>query len=222
LVRHLKPWLLLNKDQQEFDPVASEIRDRLATGQLAAWGRERPAHGETMPLFPIPPNYWLYAKLHIWLLDEGGAGEIVQTHVSEPSAPNQTQYGEVQINRAQALTIWTTAAPTPTIQNHRAKWGELRTIGVGLRNEGITGFIKDSDWIRWAGEVTFWNEEVIRAISHVNAADAELFRTLDEVPPPRFPMDSIFASEEHKHLHAMHDFRLKKLEKLIEDYRHKI
>jgi len=108
---HLKPDLQQTKKQADFDALAAEITDKLSTGQLLAWGRAI-GRDRTLPLFPIPEDYWLHAKLNIWLLDdEPGGGNVLQARPDSTNAPNKTQYQEILINQAQALAEWPAPAP---------------------------------------------------------------------------------------------------------------
>jgi hypothetical protein len=103
----------------------------------------------------------------------------------------------------------------------RTELANLRGTGVGLRNEGVNAIFSEARWADWNDKLIKWNDEVVKIIGKISKADAQWFAILDTVPPPRIPMDSIFAGDEDKHIYAMHDFRLKKLEKLIEGYRPK-
>jgi hypothetical protein len=105
LFGRIRPGILQTKDKQTFETVAGEIRDKLATSQLEAWGRLISRRDGQMPLYPIPAEYWLYGKLVIWLLDKDG-GEILQADVSNVRAPRQGQYGAIQVNRAQSEALW--------------------------------------------------------------------------------------------------------------------
>jgi hypothetical protein len=104
LFAHLSPGILSSKDRRTFDSVAAEITDKLSTGQIISWGRAI-HRSRTLPLFLIPEDYWLHAKLNIWLLDDDG-GNILQAAPVDVSAPNKTQYSEILINQAQALAEW--------------------------------------------------------------------------------------------------------------------
>jgi len=101
---HLCPGISRTKDERQFEEASSEILDKLATGQVAAWGRALSGH-RRLPLYPIPQAYWLHAKFVPWLLDVDG-GTIWQTSPVDHRVSDQTQYAEVQLNKAQALTIW--------------------------------------------------------------------------------------------------------------------
>lgn len=102
----LNPNLRQDKSKADFDTLADEITNKLSTGQLLAWGRAIDG-SRTLPLFPIPEDYWLHAKLNIWLLDdEAGGGNILQAAPSSLSAASKSQYREIMINQAQALIEW--------------------------------------------------------------------------------------------------------------------
>ena len=98
----------------------------------------------------------------------------------------------------------------------------LRTRGVVLRNEinqvlpfqpgGILGNPVES----WFGKLDTWRELVINGIELLDSADAEWFRTLDAVPSPRVscPSDDPKITKAFRE----HDYRLKRLEDLIQKY----
>jgi hypothetical protein len=102
----------------------------------------------------------------------------------------------------------------------RAMLAAFRTEGVGLRNDGNNGFFEDSSWEQWEQDLIAWRDKVHATIRSISEADAEMWMTLDEVPPARFKLDSIFSTNHYRHIHAMHDFRIVKLEKL--NYRYGI
>jgi hypothetical protein len=115
----LKPGLQQTKSKTDFDVLANEITDKLATGQLIAWGRAIDS-SRTLPLYPIPEDYWLHARLNVWLLDdEPGGGNILQASPVDQSAPNKTQYREILINQAQAVAEWPEeASAAPVAKRH--------------------------------------------------------------------------------------------------------
>jgi hypothetical protein len=91
---------------------------------------------------------------------------------------------------------------------------ELRTAGVALRNQGIE--LKLDQLVIWLGRTKTWTETTVTAIEAVDRADAEWFRTLDAVPPPRIPFRRI--STDHERAYRELDFMLEKLDTLIVRY----
>jgi hypothetical protein len=112
----------------------------------------------------------------------------------------------------------TDAVPGSTKEAARTRLAQLRTEGVQLRNEGQSAIFDDTQWAAWQTSLTHWRNEVRATIEKISLADAEMWFTLNKIPAPDIPMDSIFASDEIKHQYAMHDFRIQKLEALLDRY----
>ena len=109
--------------------------------------------------------------------------------------------------------------PLQRTASARLTLANLRTDGVKIRNAGQN--LKDKDEaIAWIAETGEWMQRTIAAIETVDEADAEWFATLDAVPPPRVQLYFPAKHHEGAHLKAFreHDFRLHKLEQLIERY----
>jgi hypothetical protein len=117
------------------------------------------------------------------------------------------------VNRAQVEAIW----PKP---NLRLLLAQLRREGVEIRNDSCRLELEDADFDAWSLEVDKWRERTAYIIEQIDAADAEWFRILDIVPEPRVPLLMPRKKHEGKHFaaHRQHDFRLAKLEQLIERY----
>jgi hypothetical protein len=94
-------------------------------------------------------------------------------------------------------------------QKLRLRLAQLRTEGVAIRNRGQSLPDNVSDW---SAESLAWMERTANAIGAINTADAEWFRTLDAVPPPRISVPTT------ARVYAEHDFWLVKLEQLITRY----
>src|SRR5438094_7573324 len=93
----------------------------------------------------------------------------------------------------------------------------LRTEGVVLRNE-VPVYLLPEEFVPWTEKLLKWMNEVIDAIKLISPADAEMFATLDAVPPARVPIPNIrLGSKDDRAAFAQHfrqhDFRLAKLEK---------
>ncbi len=97
---HIKP----NISDAEFNDVAAQVIDKFSTGQLDCWGRPI-VDSDRLPLVPIDYQSWQYLRLSHWLLDAGGDGMVLQADKRKQNSP-VPQYTDLQVNRAQALTIW--------------------------------------------------------------------------------------------------------------------
>lgn len=97
----------------------------------------------------------------------------------------------------------------------RVELATLRWRGVEIRNDVRDRVLSEAEWKAWENDVVTWNSAVVAAISKVNHADSLWFSILDVVPPPRLEMGH-WAQEHEKHLYAMHDFRLARLDELIQ------
>lgn len=99
---------------------------------------------------------------------------------------------------------------------------QLRTEGVEIRNDA-TSMLYTSHLDEWAGRVQRWMEEVIKSIRFISPADSEWFATLDTVPQARVAIPSIRLGgaadrELFVSLFRQHDYRLARLEKLLQKY----
>jgi len=92
----------------------------------------------------------------------------------------------------------------------------LRTEGVGIRNDGVN--ITVDNLADWCIAAENWNERVKMALAEIDLAMSEWFRTLDAVPLPRIRLRS-YVNFRHQKLYGEHDFRLHRLDKLINDNR---
>ena len=110
---------------------------------------------------------------------------------------------------------WGQAKPKPvqTVREQaRLRLAHLRTAGVKLRNSELH-LEKVTDW---ALEVGDWALAVAAEIEKIDRADAEWFRTLDAVPPPR--VNFVDLSPGYSKAFRELDFMLVKLERLITNY----
>ena len=98
-------------------------------------------------------------------------------------------------------------------EDARLELAHRRTEGVALRNRCIPLTTGLSEWI---AECRSWSERVIETIKKISRADAEWFKTLDAVPPPRLFLES--GNPEQILTYRVHDFYLVKLEELIKKY----
>ena len=101
----------------------------------------------------------------------------------------------------------------------RLRIAELITEGAGIRNEALDEYnpFTHPELVGWANRVQAWHNVVLSTLKSVSAADAEWYRTLNEIPPPAIPMaePSEGADENGLKVYAMLNFRLRKLEQLV-------
>jgi hypothetical protein len=112
---------------------------------------------------------------------------------------------------------WRAAHPAEPTQiaprnEARLRLARLRTAGVALRNRSL----RLDEVLNWISNVQDWAVAVAAEIEKVDAADAEWFRTLDTVPPPRVVFNDL--SPEYSSTFRQLDFMLIKLERLIAGY----
>jgi hypothetical protein len=103
----------------------------------------------------------------------------------------------------------------PSSQWIRQTLAQLRASGVIIRNEGQD--LSSQMLKQWIGAVREWRDEVIDVIAKYDSADSEQFKILDAVPLPRVSFQAI--NEKHAKHFREHDYRLVKLDSLIETYR---
>jgi len=107
---HLSPNVVESAELERWNTVGLEVRDKLCTEQVKAWGR-RVDEGQfagvldtRYPLQPIPAEYWMNADFSFWFLAE--------EYQDKPQAePNHGVYGsykltDIRFNRAEALRVW--------------------------------------------------------------------------------------------------------------------
>jgi hypothetical protein len=82
-------------------PIGDEVIKQLSVGRLHATGRME-AHRPLRHLAPapIPQAYWQSAKFSFYFLDHNGKN---QDHVVNDDG---VRYSDLEVNRAEALTIW--------------------------------------------------------------------------------------------------------------------
>lgn len=101
----------------------------------------------------------------------------------------------------------------------RLRIAELITEGAGIRNEATDHYnpFTHDEAVGWSNRASAWHNVVLNTLKSVSAADAEWYRTLNEVPNPAIPMAKPMAGmdDDILQIYAMHNFRLKKLEQLV-------
>jgi hypothetical protein len=110
---HIQPSLLDNEKAKAWEQVGRDVMDRFSTGQLRVWGRRvMPPARRREPLAEIDDRkYWARAQFTYWFLKNDG--DRLASHVapisnwrgSGPMSPDP-DYADLQVNHAQALTIW--------------------------------------------------------------------------------------------------------------------
>lgn len=95
----------------------------------------------------------------------------------------------------------------------RLQLAKLRADGVAMRNDAQSMI----DSSAWASVADDWMRQTIATIKEIDEADAEWFRILDAVPPARVALNPN-ATAAHSKAFREHDYRLVRLDKLIEKY----
>jgi hypothetical protein len=113
LFSHIDPDVLEIKrgdadSHDRWDIVGDEIRDALALGRLAIWGRpveKRPnALVEQRPVLRlIDRSYWHSGEFSYWFFDDT---ERRREHTYVPHGSTLPQYTDLRVNRAEALAVW--------------------------------------------------------------------------------------------------------------------
>jgi len=217
LFLHINPFVLdrTQSDDAPWETAGLAIRDKLSLKHLRIWGRQvlegmSKTYAAGPVLQEIEPRYWQSADF-TYTFFHGDAGKAPQVYIKDGS--HLPCYTDLQLNRAQVEAIW----PKP---NLRLLLARLRREGVAIRNDSCRLELEDADFNAWSLEVGKWRERTAYVIEQIDAADAEWFRILDIVPEPREPLLMPRKKHEGKHFaaHRQHDFRLAKLEQLIQRY----
>jgi nucleoside phosphorylase len=105
LFHHLRPTISADGPTTIWDEVGNDVLDKLSTGQLNAWGRVivRGPMTTYLSLAPIDPNYRTAARFtYAFLLDNHERDK----HVTQNTPSSLPDYGDLRVNRAQALKLW--------------------------------------------------------------------------------------------------------------------
>jgi len=233
---YIRPDLVEDHTDHTWEKVGLDIRDKLSTGQLKIWGRLDSS--DRKPLSEISPEYWQSAEFTYWFLsDEEGSRFLV--HVTPGiyhQHANLPSYRDLQVNKAQAMTIIDAARlaeqkvgfnkatfeRNPTKENVILRLAQLRSEGVAIRNEAHQ-MLFTTHLDAWTTKVTDWMKEVIETLEAKNAVDSEWFATLGEVPEARVPIPNLRLGgqtdrETFVAIFRQHDFRLARLDKLLTKY----
>jgi hypothetical protein len=122
LFSHRGPDLFDRPDEALWDAIGNDLRDALSLGRLRIWGRPMTDGiarllGDRPAMRLIEPQYWELAHFTYAFFDEtaGGAAHTwVETNSELP------EYADLQLNRAEALSIWPDRLPqSPADVNQR-------------------------------------------------------------------------------------------------------
>jgi hypothetical protein len=98
LFYHIRPHDLIENDNWE--TVGADVLDRLASGQLLAWGRR---HGDR-PLQPITITFWPEARFTYFFLADDHDNE---SHAESCNISNLGfGFSDIRVNKGAALRIW--------------------------------------------------------------------------------------------------------------------
>jgi hypothetical protein len=100
LFHHIRPRDLLENDN--FEIVGAEVLDKLATGQLMAWGRKMNGIGYR-PLQAIKMTFWYNARFTYFFLTKDPDSA---THVLGNDLLENASFSDIHVNRVSALRIW--------------------------------------------------------------------------------------------------------------------
>jgi hypothetical protein len=100
----------------------------------------------------------------------------------------------------------------------REKLGIFATEGVDLRNKAHGAEFTQEQWRAWEKELVEWRNRVQSTIEQFSRADAKRWRTLNRIPHPAIPIRSDSADGRAEYSYAVHNFRIHKLEQLIDRY----
>jgi hypothetical protein len=103
---HVRPGLLEEPQEHRWQKVGRDIRDKLAIGELASWGREIDSKNKThSALVEIPSRYWVKADFVYFFLDKTNGPD--QPHSYTPgNSPTCNDYADIRFNRAQVVNFW--------------------------------------------------------------------------------------------------------------------
>jgi hypothetical protein len=240
---YIRPDVLDGKNLWEH--VGLEIMDKLATGQLKAWGRRYFVRSVKKPLTEIDVKVWHSAAFTYDFFKDDSDDEEHVRFLGDKSSVHS--YCDVRVNRAQAEAIaWSSVAVTTMTVEPQDADAEfeagfnralrdndpvanklylvhLRSKGVILRND-LPTFLTSADLNKWVNEVNGkWLGEVIDTLKILSQADSKWFETLDTVPPARVPIPNIrLGGKEDRALFEsvfrQHDYRLARLEALLKKH----
>ena len=196
----------------EDKPVTIAMTKKLRTGELLAGGRHMGEYGERR----LKKEDWEFKEL-LYLIDD------VHTRPVNRETAHLSQLTALRFNRSQVEALWSQPNSSQDRETVKLSLIKLRTEGVAIRNSVSKIYYSGtSDFERWLKEVDGWKNEVIETIEKIDAADSEWFKTLDAVPSPRVQMPNVRLGKEMLdtccRIYSQHDYRLVRLEKLLNKY----
>jgi hypothetical protein len=104
LFNYIRPDQLDNPQWARWAEVGRDVKDRLSTGQMSAWGRALDSRGVGRPLTPIPLDFWDFSE---WTYEffADGAERPVHARDRRPIAEAKS-YLDIRFNRAEARELW--------------------------------------------------------------------------------------------------------------------
>jgi hypothetical protein len=171
-----------------------------ADGDLTVWGQR----GEGRVYAVIPASYWVDHEIEWFGLLKNDPHTQAIAGLRKQRLP--ANYRDLMTSRAEIARIWPPASP-------RLELARIRADGVAIRNAG-QNVIDGSAWI---ADTQDWMVRAIVAIRKLDEADAEWFKTLDTVPPPRVSHNPAATPAIAKAFRE-HDLRLARLDQLIFRY----
>ena len=141
-----------------------------------------------------------------------------ETLVGSPISPEKVELALYEILNEIEIRLRTIKVPNmkaSSLQEVLLQLAELRSKGVGIRNEGTTLDQIDKQE-QWFERVNLWKENTIDTLRQISKSDAEMFKTLNLVPNIEFNCKIL--SPQHKKMLREHNERISRLENLIKKY----
>jgi hypothetical protein len=133
--------------------VGREVLDRFSDGQLKVWGRLIEDR-KRLSLAEIPRHEWQRASFgSYWFLDEGDNTQVLHATYEVPARGAATrEYADLQVNRAQATSIWVMPQRISVLDFLTAaeadgwvflgKREAMHRFALGLREIGLSGTVE--------------------------------------------------------------------------------
>ena len=90
--------------------VGMQVKDKLSTGQLKAWGRRTPRS----PFEVIDVDYWQHSDFEEWPVWDDEAWEITPSTTRPAPHTGLLEYFQVHVNKAQAVQLFQSASVRPS------------------------------------------------------------------------------------------------------------
>jgi hypothetical protein len=133
--------------------VGREVLDRFSDGQLRVWGRLI-EDSKRRSLAEIPKHEWQRASFgSYWFLDEGDNTQVLHATCEVPSrGAASREYADLQVNRAQATSIWIMPQRISVLDFLTAAEADgwvflgkrlaMHRFALGLREIGLSGTLE--------------------------------------------------------------------------------